>query len=150
MNPLLRERLFGRLVIDPCGCVLWTGARTKGGYGRIRVDGKDQYVHRVMWLLLVGPIPEGTELDHVKTRGCLYKHCANVDHLEPVSHRENILRGASFAAAHAAVTHCPSQHEYDDANTMIGRDGQRRCRACRNARNRQRNRTRLREEESCA
>ncbi len=50
--------------------------------------------------------------------------------MEPVTHRENILRGESPAALHAIKTHCPNGHPYDDENTYIATTGQRCCRAC--------------------
>lgn len=42
------ERLLRRRRIDPItGCWLWTGGKSKGGYGAIRVEGVQQKVHRV-------------------------------------------------------------------------------------------------------
>jgi len=93
----LETRLFAK--IDAAGpCWLWTGG-TAGGtpgdrYGYIgpgrRGSGPMLRVHRVVWELLVGPIPEGLELDHL----CRVRICCNPDHLEPVTHRENLRRGA--------------------------------------------------------
>lgn len=37
-------------------------------------------------------MPKGKELDHVKEK-CKHRHCINPDHLEPVTHLENVLRG---------------------------------------------------------
>lgn len=42
-----------------------------------------------MYELLVGPIPEGLTIDHL----CRNTMCVNPDHLEPVTHRENLMRG---------------------------------------------------------
>ena len=39
-------------------------------------------------LLAVGPIPDGREIDHL----CRNHRCVNPDHLEPVTHLENMRR----------------------------------------------------------
>jgi hypothetical protein len=84
-------------------------------------------VHRVAYELLVGPIPEGLELDHL----CRNTRCVNPEHLEPVTGRENLMRAvSSWAAKNAAKTHCPQGHPYDEENTKVKRDGGRACRAC--------------------
>jgi hypothetical protein len=52
--------------------------------------GRTVYVHRYLYLLAKGPIPSGLELDHL----CGNKRCCNPDHLEAVTHRENMRRAA--------------------------------------------------------
>jgi hypothetical protein len=100
--PPARFRLFSQLLIDPSGCLLWTGKINRHGYGVVMVDGKRLGVHRVMYEMFVGPIPDGLELDHLcHTRDlgclggktCLHRRCASPAHLEPVTTRENVLRG---------------------------------------------------------
>lgn len=53
------------------------------------VRGQTYAAHRVAYTLVKGPIPDGLEIDHT----CDVKACVNPAHLEPVSHRENIVRG---------------------------------------------------------
>lgn len=141
----VRDRLFPRLIIDPeTGCLNWTASTTNGGYGHMFVPGRGMVrTHRLMWELFAGPIPDGMELDHL----CRNPRCANVAHLEAVSHRENVLRGTSPSAAHARTTHCPTGHPYDEANTIIGKLSHGRgvgrwCRECKRARERRRYRAR--------
>jgi hypothetical protein len=131
----LRERLFSRLVIDSSGCLLWTGKLDRKGYGRIWVNGRWRLVHQVAWELQGGPIPPGLELDHVRARGCTYKNCASIAHLELVTHQENVLRGDSIAASYAARTHCDSGHEFTPDNTYVYPAGGRACRICKRAAN---------------
>jgi hypothetical protein len=69
-------------------CWEWTGATTDKGYGRFWLNGKFVYPHRFIWEQLVGPIPDGYQLDHL----CLNHRCANPDHLEPVPQRVNLER----------------------------------------------------------
>jgi hypothetical protein len=55
--------------------------------GRRKNEGTDK-VHRVVYRLLVGTIPEGLTLDHL----CFVPCCCNPDHLEPVTRAENTRR----------------------------------------------------------
>jgi hypothetical protein len=119
-------------------CWIWTGAKIKHGYGHFRLNRKSILAHRVAYEWLVGPIPEGLEPDHL----CRVPSCVNPGHIEPVTQRENVLRGTSFAALNARKTHCPHGHEYTPENTRVqvkpnGARG-RFCRACSNAKNRRR------------
>lgn len=69
-----------------------------------------------------GPVPDGMELDH----GCRTPACVRPFHLEPVLHRENVLRGDSPSAHNARKTYCPRGHSYDSQRT----NGQRGCKTC--------------------
>lgn len=90
---VLRQRLMSGLIADPrTGCLLWTRSKDRDGYGRITAKGRPEAVHRVAWELENGPIPAGLTIDHVYSRGCRYRHCANVDHLEAVTPTENSMR----------------------------------------------------------
>ena len=125
--PTREERLWAR--IDKTDtCWLWTGTILQSGYGQIRWNAKQYRVHRFVYELLVGPIPEGLTLDHL----CRVRHCVNPAHLEPVTMRENLLRSSSFVAINARKTHCPQGHPFDSENTLVYK-GSRVCRACRNA-----------------
>jgi hypothetical protein len=103
---------------------LWLGPVNNNGYAR---KGKE-YVHRMMYVLHVGPIPDGLEIDHI----CRVRHCVNPAHLEAVTHRENTLRGMTVAADHARRTHCPYGHRLDEGNLVLSaaNRGQRNCLRC--------------------
>lgn len=111
-------------------CWEWPGTISAAGYGTLRSGGKKVYAHRLSYELHKGPIPCGLEIDHL----CRNRKCANPAHLEAVSRRENILRGDGprlLAMRHAAKTHCPAGHPYDEANTSRDRlSRKRKCRAC--------------------
>lgn len=104
-------------------------ARNPQGYGNVRYDGRSTSAHRLVYTLLVGPIPAGLELDHT----CGNRRCVRPDHLEPVTHAENVRRGrlgAVTAARQRAKTHCPYGHRYSPENTRVGSNGSRNCRTC--------------------
>lgn len=114
---------------DGNGCMIWLGARNEHGYGRFAVRSKYRRAHRISYEMNVGPILTGLSLDHL----CSVRACVAPDHLEAVPQRVNVLRGQSFAAHHAAKTHCPQGHPYDEANTYHSPGGSRVCRACQRA-----------------
>lgn len=96
------------------------------GYGTFYFEGRMVTAHRWAYEHWVGPIPEGTELDHL----CREVLCVLPTHLEPVTHRENLMRGKGFAARNARKTHCPQGHKYTDENTYVNPRGSRECRTC--------------------
>lgn len=108
-------------------CWVWSGAPNTSGYGMLRIDRKtSQLAHRVGYELLVGPIPEGLQLDHL----CRNRLCVNPAHLEPVDSRTNTLRGETLAARQAAQTHCVHGHPFSGENLTVTRFGKRRCNTC--------------------
>lgn len=95
--------------------------------------------HRILYTAFKGEIPERKSLDHL----CRVRNCVNPNHLEVVTHKENMLRSPSAATAlNAKKTHCVQGHKYTKANTLnrqrIGRAPERSCRTCRDMRNKAR------------
>lgn len=124
----IEERLFSK--VDATGiCWLWTGATNRGGYGAISKGRREgaAIVHRVVWELLVGPIPEGADLDHL----CRVRACCNPDHLEPVTRAVNVARGSRRAGA-PRRTHCKRGHAFTPENTIPNGLNGRACRTCTN------------------
>jgi hypothetical protein len=111
---------------DGSGCWLWTGAKYENGYGKVRVGGIVLLAHRVVYELLVGPIPPGLQVDHVRERGCLHRHCVNPDHMEPVTCGENVRRGQTGRRK----SHCPQGHSYAEHGRSRGRRSGRYCVLC--------------------
>lgn len=68
-------------------CLIWQGARTPEGYGRIKIDGRFIAAHRVHWERAHGPIPAGLLVLHL----CDRPACVNVDHLVLGTQRSNMF-----------------------------------------------------------
>jgi hypothetical protein len=134
------DRFNSFALVVPSGCIEWTGYIDRHGYGRFGPGGRDGgkvSAHRWSYEHNVGPIPDGFQIDHL----CRNRKCVNPDHLEPVTQRENILRGVGASAANARKSTCPAGHAYTDDNVYISpTDGSRNCREC--MRERERNRPR--------
>jgi hypothetical protein len=81
------DRFFAKVDLT-LTCWLWRGAVGTRGYGVWWHGRRLVRPHVFAYVLFVGPIPEGLEIDHV----CGNKLCVNPLHLEAVSHSENMLR----------------------------------------------------------
>ena len=109
------------------GCWIYYGQHDRYGYGKYRKS-NGQWVspHRIAYEALVGEIPKGLVIDHL----CRTRDCCNPTHLEPVTNRENIMRGETIAARNAAKTHCKRGHEFTPENIRRNKHGSRVCIEC--------------------
>lgn len=129
------ERLFNRVDRSAAGgCWEWTGA-LRNGYGVISAGAAGAgtlYTHRVAYELRMGALPpKGWDLDH----RCRNTRCCNPDHLQAVPHRVNVLRGTSSGARVQRTGMCAKGlHEFAGSNIVTYGNGDRTCRACRDAR----------------
>lgn len=124
------ERFWEKVNALGC-CWEWDGARKAAGYGNFApIRTKTVLAHRWAWELLVGPIPDGMELDHRCKNPC----CVCPDHLEVVTRQENLRRGHGAAVVNAQRTHCLHGHALLAENVRIDKRGARCCRACEQAR----------------
>lgn len=136
---------------DPATCWDWQGTTTsslrKGAkqlvYGTIAVtrEGRQRHerAHRFAYELLVGPIPAGLQLDHL----CRNTLCVNPAHLEPVTNRENTMRGTVAEVNRERFrnqTHCRKRGHPLPPRKPGGK--QRSCDECRELRKDERNRLR--------
>ena len=131
--PTIHQRVFGWerfwTKVNKSGeCWLWTAGLYHDGYGKFWDGKRHCRAHRFAYELLVAPIPDGLQLDHL----CRVRHCVNPAHLEAVDCRTNLLRGTGLTATKAAQTHCVHGHPFDEVNTYIKPNGARGCRICRN------------------
>lgn len=124
---LVPERIR-RLVVVGEGCWTSTSWHNSAGYAYTHWEGRDHPLHRVLFEILIGPVP-GLDLDHL----CRNTRCVNPGHLEPVTHRENIRRGKA-----ATKTSCKYGHDWNEPrNVLIRTNGTRICAECNRQRCRQ-------------
>jgi hypothetical protein len=83
------SRLAARVLPEPnSGCWIWTGRAEKGsGYGRCKWRSSETggLSHRLIWLVLVGPLGKSDNLHH----RCLSPFCVNPRHLEVLTRSEH-------------------------------------------------------------
>lgn len=118
------DRFNSKLWNDDNGCWIWTGHLGKRRYGLFWVNGKTVLSHRWLYKQIVGDIGDHLHLDHL----CRNPACQNPDHLEPVTPRENVMRGIGLASKYASRTHCEKGHELSGDNLIIVKF--RKCKAC--------------------
>ena len=119
--PSVLDRLADCLRVDD-GCWGWDGPKLKAGYGNLTVDRRTRLLHRMVYELLVGPIPEGLVLDHL----CENPECSRPDHLQATTQKVNVTRGAR---SNAQKTECLHGHPLSGDNLYVWR-GKRKCRLC--------------------
>lgn len=80
------ERFLEKIQINKTSeCWEWVASKFQNGYGQFKVGDKNYKAHRFSYEMLVGPIPEDMQIDHI----CHVKTCVNPSHLRPCTRSEN-------------------------------------------------------------
>jgi hypothetical protein len=126
------NRLRAKTVLLPCPnpkllgqCRVWQGSKSSKGYGRIYFNGRTHQIHRLAYERCGLVIPEGMQLDHL----CRVRACWNPDHIEPVTNKQNVLRGVGISAQFAQRDRCKNGHIFTSENVIM-RTGKRTGRRC--------------------
>lgn len=138
-NPIPIENRFWVRVKKTDTCWLWTGTKTRGGYGRVWFNKRNQPVTKIAWLLTYGEkFPEGLDACHK----CDNPSCVRPDHIFPGTALDNMrdakrkgrlnLKGLELGNRFKTQTHCKRGHEFTPDNTYVHiRGGGRLVRNCR-------------------
>lgn len=100
------------------------------GYERVSLyndaGGRPRYVHQLVLLTFVGPVPGGYVIRHLNGN-CRDNRLENLQYgTRSENQRDSIQHGTQWQRS---KTHCPSGHEYTPENTKLYQ-GRRYCRAC--------------------
>jgi len=128
LRQTVQERLDLKLERRTNGCLEWTGVKSAFGYGRIGVNYKTVYAHRLAWSLANDqPVPEGECILHT----CDNPPCCEPTHLWLGTYAQNNAdRSAKGRGGNQKKTHCPQNHPLDKSNTYVKPNGKRECLTC--------------------
>ena len=125
------DRLWAQVTFGP-KCWTFNGVKSGKGYGRVSVKRKFVAAHRLVVEQETGLDLTGKVVMHI----CDNPSCVRPDHLRVGTHRDNVrdmFQKGRQRSPNAEKTHCPQGHAYDEKNTMVLRQGFRRCRECQRA-----------------
>jgi hypothetical protein len=123
MKIVSQASLMERVTVTRQGCWVWEGARTKEGYGVLRLGDVQRPAPRIFWESFVGIIPPSYRVLSRKLPNCAGKACCN-----PAHHR---LQGP---LVEQELKICKQGHPLTTENVVVeNRNGRpfRRCRICR-------------------
>lgn len=138
------DRFSNKIRITESGDWEWLGSLNHDGYGGFRIgrgiDGVDRgshNAHHAAYLLFVGPVPKGYDVDHLCHRStcrlgklCPHRACVRPSHLETKTRGANLQRGSN---RWWQADTCAKGHPWTPEST-IERDDGRTCRICRKER----------------
>lgn len=124
------KRFMENTVITPRRCFLWTGTETTKGYGSVSYRNKTWTLHRLSYIVHLGPITPGKLVCHT----CDVRRCWNPDHLWLGTNKENMVDCSRKGRAdEQSKTHCIRGHEYNAVNTryvQMTETVKRQCKRC--------------------
>lgn len=110
------DKIKARCIVSANGCWNWQGAKHKPPkpYGMTSYRNQKWRTHRLMYTLMVGPIPPGHDVCH----SCDNHSCCNPAHLWIGTRKDN-MADCVEKARHDSMkrTHCKHGHEYTPENT---------------------------------
>lgn len=112
-------QFFAKIEFAETGCWIWRAALSPAGYGAFRGVSAHRWAYEHVG---AGTLIKGLELDHL----CRVRACVNPDHVEQVTHAENMRRSVGLALR----THCNKGHEFTPENTYVTSAGIRYCLIC--------------------
>lgn len=131
MNADQLHQIFMQHVRITDACWTWEDEITSAGYGRFYVDhalGLPRRVmaHRWMYVRVRGPVMPGLVIDHI----CMNKICVRPDHLQAITHGENVKLSRSYRSGRCKK----DLHDLSPDNVYVWH-GKENCRACRRTSN---------------
>lgn len=114
------------------GCIEWTAALDKYGYGVVMYHNKQWKAHRLAWFLFNEQDPKAMWVLHT----CHNRACVNVEHLylgtALENNRDTVLAGR-YRNSFSRRAHCKNGHSFSGTNLYVEPSGKRVCKTCRRA-----------------
>jgi len=85
-------------------CWIWIGSLNASGYGMLHWEKKSVLSHRLAYLSLVSPIPEGLQCDHQ----CWCRYCCNPNHIRLATPQQNSDNISQIGRERHRVSSCRS------------------------------------------
>lgn len=114
------DLIRSKTIPSESGCWEWAGPRNERGYGIISTEKTTLFAHRLSLLAHGVKFSYEDDVDHL----CRNRCCVNPDHLEPVTHLENVRRGDSTLKdgrcrkGHDNWKHYPTGRQCDSCNRI--------------------------------
>jgi hypothetical protein len=104
-------------------CWVWTGAKNRGGYGQLRFNNKTLNAHRVVWMLVKGPIPYDGSRSLCVCHKCDNPSCCRDEHFFLGTHADNSKDKLSKGRANAPCGDKHGSHTKPERRACGSRSG---------------------------
>ena len=143
MKDYLLKKLEENTIPEPnTGCLLWTAATHKFGYGQVRIKKKTYNIHRLLFHYFKHEIDKDTVIRHK----CDTPQCCNINHLESGTQKDNVhdtVKRNRIKNQNSNKKFCKNGHEFTVENTRYDKNS-RLCKICVNENQKNRYKTKPR------
>lgn len=110
-NESIKQRLLKYTERDKNGCLIWKKNVNNSGYGSMSFKNKKMSIHRIIWTITHGKIPDKMVVAH----RCDIRRCVAIDHLFLATTKENvhdcIKKGRKTDGSHFGLLHAIKKYD---------------------------------------
>lgn len=126
----IKSHLLDTIVQEPnTGCFLWTKNCDKDGYGKVYYKNKHWRAHRLSFHIFKNNVKTKDLVCHK----CDTPSCINPEHLfigTPLLNMRDKVKKGRLKNQHMNKTHCKNGHIFNEKNTLIFTNKDKKKRAC--------------------